>query len=140
MLEQADDLPAVPGWHPTVPLLEPQGDTPAVDGALPTTPLPMWDDDGGESRHHTAVHALGPKNDAPELGGRHRADRPAGRTAALRIGLVAGGLLATAGLGLGAADALGLTGASQEASGGTTSAGASDVLPVAPEFERTVDV
>jgi hypothetical protein len=137
MLEQADDPDVVQGWHPTVPLLERKDDAPAVDGVLPTVPVFTWSGAEAEPRLHTAV--LEPADDAPVPTGRHRARRTVGRTVALRAGLVAGGLLVAAAIGVGGADALGLTGSAQPASG-DASVGESDVLPVAPELERTVDV
>src|SRR4051812_24340653 len=72
--------------------------------------------------------------------GRHRLAPGRCRTAALRAALVVGVLLATALLGLATAGALGLTGLPLIASDDASARGASDVLPVAPEYERTVDM
>jgi hypothetical protein len=72
--------------------------------------------------------------------GRHRLAAKPRRKAALRAALVVGVLLATALLGLLTAGALGLTGLPMVASDESSAPDASDVLPVAPEFERTVDM
>jgi hypothetical protein len=85
------------------------------------------------------VQTLEVPDDVRPDSGRHRATTTNGRTRAVRLALLAGVLLATAGLGVGAASALGLTDFALPAGPGAVS-GASDVLPTDIGFESTVDI
>jgi hypothetical protein len=85
------------------------------------------------------VQTLEVPDDARPDSGRHRATATNGRTRTVRLVLIAGALLATAGLGVAAADALGLTDFALPA-GHETASGTSDVLPTDFGFESTVDI
>jgi hypothetical protein len=70
--------------------------------------------------------------------GRHRAPS-GGRRLVVRIAMLVGALGATAALGLVAANALGVTDLAT-GSGHASTQGSSDVLPLDPQFEKTVDI
>jgi hypothetical protein len=85
------------------------------------------------------VQTLEVPDDVRPDSGRHRATTTNGRARSVRLALLAGALLATAGLGVAAADALGLTDFALPA-GHETISGASDVVPTDIGFESTVDI